>query len=280
MLPYTKSMTPPLTMIGSSVALVEESRNSKYPKGSSVISYAGWVERAVVNPESKASKMPMCVPAPPLPPAINPSLLLGACGMPGNTAYFGFLEICQPKAGETVVVTGAAGAVGSLVGQIAKIKGCHVIGFAGTDDKCQTLFKKYGFDKAYNYKKISAKDALKDGAPKGVDCFFDNVGGEDAVTVIKHMNKFGRITLCGAISTYNAVGEPTKVSATNADFIGNELKMEGIMVTRWANRWFEGIKQMGAWIKDGKIKVDETIVEGFEKMPDAFIGLFQGSNQE
>merc|ERR1719186_1064930 len=175
MLPYTKSMTPPLTMIGSSVALVEESRNSKYPKGSSVISYAGWVERAVVNPEasvdvkladdkgvttSKASKMPMCVPAPPLPPAIKPSLLLGACGMPGNTAYFGFLEICQPKAGETVVVSGAAGAVGSLVGQIAKIKGCTVIGYAGTDDKVEWL-KELGFDHAFNYKKVSVKDSLR-----------------------------------------------------------------------------------------------------------------------
>merc|ERR1719186_1878636 len=217
MLPYTKSMTPPLTMIGSSVALVEESRNSKYPKGSSVISYAGWVERAVVNPEasmdvklsddravntSKMRTMPMCVPAPPLPPAINPSLLLGACGMPGNTAYFGFLEICQPKAGETVVVSGAPGAEGSLVGQIAKIKGCNVVGFAGTDEKCNWL-KSIGFDHAFNYKKADVTESLAKAAPKGVDCYFDNVGGEMSVAVLNAMNTRGRAAICGAISHYN-----------------------------------------------------------------------------
>merc|ERR1719361_2497630 len=276
---YVLGMATPMTMIGQNVAEVIESKDSDYPIGCIVLTNSGWVKTGIINPKEMLAKNPMHVVKAPKLPGLSQSVLLGACGMPGNTAYFGLLELCQPKPGETVVVNGAAGAVGSLVGQIAKIKGCQVIGFAGTDDKCQTLLKKYGFDKAYNYKKISAKDALKDGAPKGVDCFFDNVGGEDAVTVIKHMNKFGRITLCGAISTYNAVGEPTKVSPTNADFIGKQLKMEGIMVTRRANRWFEGIKQMGAWIKEGKIKVDETIVEGFEKMPDAFIGLFQGSNQ-
>merc|ERR1719242_976980 len=281
---YTKRSNPPYTMIGQNVAKIIESKDPEYPKDSIVLTKSGWVKTGIVQTSGslggfgiKANQLVDKVPD--LPPGLSQSLLLGVCGMPGCTAYFGFLEICQPKAGETVVVNGAAGAVGSLVGQIAKIKGCHVIGFAGSDEKCDLLIKDFGFDKAYNYKKTKVEDALKNGAPKGVDCFFDNVGGEDAVTVIKHMNKFGRITRCGAISTYNAVGEPTKVSATNADFIGNELKMEGIMVTRWANRWFEGIKQMGAWIKDGKIKVDETIVEGFEKMPDAFIGLFQGSNQ-
>jgi len=277
MRPYTRRIplsAYPITMIGQSVQKVIESKDKEFPKGCNIMCNIGWVKTGIINPKQLNAKQPMtCMKAPEL-PGVSPSLLLGACGMPGNTAYFGFLEICQPKAGETVVVNGAAGAVGSLVGQIAKIKGCHVIGFAGTDDKCQTLLKKYGFDKAYNYKKISAEDALKDGAPNGVDCFFDNVGGEDAVTVIKHMNKYGRISLCGAISTYND-GEPPKLTATNGVFIGNELKMEGFMVTRWASRWLEGIQQMGAWIKDGKIKVDETIVDGFQKLPDAFIGLFQ-----
>merc|ERR1719340_239310 len=282
MRPYTSRMKPPFTMIGSSVAEVEESKHPNFPVGTTIVIMAGWVERGIVDPDKMNKDSPggtlgVVMPAPDLPGGLSKSLLIGSCGMPGNTAYFGLLELCQPKSGETVVVNGAAGAVGSLVGQIAKIKGCQVIGFAGTDDKCQTLLKKYGFDKAYNYKKISALDALKDGAPNGVDCFFDNVGGEDAVTVIKHMNKYGRISLCGAISTYND-GEPPKLTATNGVFIGNELKMEGFMVTRWASRWLEGIQQMGAWIKDGKIKVDETIVDGFGKMPDAFIGLFQGSN--
>merc|ERR1719384_1100001 len=207
MRPYTKRYNPPMSMIG-------------------------WVDVGILDPMAKSSApgsegTVMTRPAPSI-GTLSPSLLLGALGMPGATAYFGLLEICQPKAGETVVVNGAAGAVGSLVGQIAKIKGCHVIGFAGSDEKCDILIKKYGFDKAYNYKKTSVEDALKDGTPNGVDCFFDNVGGEDAVTVIKHMNKFGRISLCGAISTYND-GVPPKLSATNGDFIGNELKMEGFI---------------------------------------------------
>merc|ERR1719361_2034370 len=279
---YTKRMNPPYTMIGQNVAKIIESKDPEYPKDSIVLTKSGWVKTGIVQTSGslggfgiKANQLVDKVPD--LPPGVSPSLLLGACGMPGNTAYFGFLEICQPKAGETVVVNGAAGAVGSLVGQIAKIKGCHVIGFAGTDDKCQTLLKKYGFDKAYNYKKISAEDALKDGAPKGVDCFFDNVGGEDAATVINNMNEFGRISLCGAISLYNE-STPPKITATNGAFIGKNLKQEGFMVPRFASKWQEGILQMADWIKEGKIKYDETIVDGFEKMPEAFIGLFSGSN--
>lgn len=256
MLPYTKSMSPPMTMIGSSVALVEESRNSKYPAGSSVISYAGWVERAIVNPDAKMRTMPMCVPAPALPPGINPSMLLGACGMPGNTAYFGFLEICQPKAGETVVVSGAAGAVGSLVGQIAKIKGCTVIGYAGTDDKVEWL-KQIGFDHAFNYKKVSVKDSLVKAAPKGVDCYFDNVGGEMSVNVMEAMNKFGRVSVCGAISQYAEAKNNSKCILPLCVF--KELKVEGFLVPRWLDRWQEGIIAMAGWVAGGKIKARETI---------------------
>lgn len=174
------------------------------------------------------------------------------------------------------MVTGAAGAVGSLVGQIAKIKGCKVVGFAGSDKKCEFL-KEIGFDKAYNYKTTKIMEALKDGAPKGVDCFYDNVGGSDAAMIINHMNVFGRIAICGAISSYNAT-ELQMVPATSHSFVGKQLKMEGFLVSRWANRWEEGIKQMAEWIKGGKIKTEETIVEGFDKMPQAFIGLFSGEN--
>lgn len=131
------------------------------------------------------------------------SLGVGILGMPGNTAYFGFLEICQPKAGETVVVSGAAGAVGSVVGQIAKLKGCRVIGFAGSDEKCQWLTNELGFDHAINYKKSDHRLALSKAAPNGVDCYFDNVGGELSSTVIQQMNLFGRVSVCGSISSYN-----------------------------------------------------------------------------
>merc|ERR1719323_884206 len=283
MRPYTARMTPPFTMIGSSVAVIEESKHPKYKVGDYVIMMAGWVERGVVNPDkmdkdSPGNTLGGIMPAADLGPALSKSLLLGACGMTGNTAYFGLLELCNPKAGETVVVNGAAGAVGSLVGQIAKIKGCRVIGFAGTDEKCNLLVKKFGFDKAYNYKKTKAEDALKDGAPNGVDCFFDNVGGDDACTVINHMNPFGRIAVCGAISTYNQ-GQRARVPMTSHTFVFAQLKMEGFVVTRWIDRYAEGIKQLATWIMEGKIQTEETVMEGFENMPNAFIGLFSGSNK-
>merc|ERR1712154_147238 len=133
------------------------------------------------------------------------SLLLGSCGMPGNTAYFGLLELCHPQPGETVVVSGAAGAVGSLVGQIAKIKGCKVIGYAGSDEKCAWL-KQIGFDEAFNYKKVGVVESLSKAAPKGVDCYFDNVGGEMTAGVLSLMNTRGRVAVCGAISHYNDKG--------------------------------------------------------------------------
>merc|ERR1711892_683683 len=166
MRPYTMRMTPPFTMIGCIV-------------------------RGIVNPD----KMGMASPGNTLGGVmkaadmgtLSKSLLLGACGMPGNTAYFGLLEICEPKAGQTVVVSGAAGAVGSLVGQIAKIKGCKVIGFAGTDEKCQWL-KSIGFDEAFNYKKVGVSESLAKAAPGGVDCYFDNVGGEMSAAVMSLMN--------------------------------------------------------------------------------------------
>lgn len=200
--------------------------------------------------------------------------------MPGNTAYFGLLEICNPKAGETVVVNGAAGAVGSLVGQIAKIKGCRVIGFAGSDEKVAWLKNECGFDFAFNYKTEDTKAVLGKAAPKGVDCFFDNVGGEDAHVVMRHMNNYGRVACCGAISGYNATGEePAKASTIQGTVVSKQLKMEGFLVgLRWDNRWNEGLEQMAKWIAEDKIKVKETVVKGFENTPEAFIGLFTGKN--
>merc|ERR1719270_2147519 len=283
MRPYTMRMSPPFTMIGSSVAEVEESRNPKLPKGSTIIILAGWVERGVVNPDKMGKDSPGntpggIMPAPELGPGVSLSLLLGACGMPGNTAYFGLLELCQPKAGETVVVNGAAGAVGSLVGQIAKIKGCKVIGFAGSDQKCEWLTKELGFDKAYNYKTTDVDEVLKEGAPNGVDCFFDNVGGIDATKIMNnHMNTFGRIAGCGEISGYNAT-EPLMLPSIQGAMVFKQLKYEGLVAFRWLNRWMEGIQQMAQWIKEGKVKSKETVVNGFENMPEAFKGLFTGAN--
>merc|ERR1719228_2422066 len=264
MRPYTMRMTPPFTMIGSSVAEVEESKHPSYPKGSTIIILAGWVERGIVNPDkmgkdSPGNKLGGVMKAADM-GSLSKSLLLGACGMPGNTAYFGLLEICKPKAGETVVVSGAAGAVGSLVGQIAKIKGCRVIGFAGTDSKCEWL-ETIGFDHAFNYKKVSVPECLAKAAPKGVDCYFDNVGGEMSAAVFNAMNTRGRASICGAISHYNDVGGYTKTTDILPLCVFKELKVEGFLVGRWMARWMEGISAMANWIRNGDIKVEETVVE-------------------
>merc|ERR1719228_2544649 len=274
MRPYTMRMTPPFTMIGSSVAVVEDSKHPSYPKGSTIIIYAGWVERGIAKPDEMGSGR--CRKAADM-GSLSKSLLLGACGMPGNTAYFGLLEICKPKAGETVVVSGAAGAVGSLVGQIAKIKGCKVIGYAGTDQKCEWL-KSLGFDFAFNYKTSDVAETLKTAAPSGVDCYFDNVGGEMSAAVMGAMNTRGRVSVCGAISHYNDVGGYTKTTDILPLCVFKELRVEGFLVGRRMARWMEGISAMANWIRNGDIKVEETVVEGFKNTPEAFMGLFTGKN--
>lgn len=208
---------------------------------------------------------------------LSPSLGIGCLGMPGNTAYFGCLEICKPKAGETFVVTAAAGSVGSLVGQIAKLKGCCVVGFAGSDEKCQWLENELGFDKAINYKKGDMTKALKEAAPNGVDCYFDNVGGELSAIIINQMNLRGRVAACGAVSEYNSENE-VKVNSIQKTLILKQLKIEGFVVYRWADRWMEGIEQILLWIKEGKVKYQETVTEGFENLPKAFIEVLQGRN--
>lgn len=264
-------------MPGSQVAEIIESKNPNYKVGQNVVGYFGW--RTYTISDGKDSTLPGAEK-----PYIIPdfqglplSLAIGVLGMPGNTAYFGLLEICQPKEGETVVVTGAAGAVGSIVGQIARIKGCRSIGFAGSDSKCKWLKDELKFDAAYNYKKISVADALKEAAPNGIDCYFDNVGGEMSSEIIRHMNTFGRIAVCGAISSYNAKEIP-KATAIQTSLVFKQLKMEGFVVHRWGNRWYEGINQNLKWIKEGKLKYNETITEGFNNMPAAFIGMLKGDN--
>jgi len=275
--PYTDRNPVPCTMMGSTVSVVEESNDKDYPKGCQVVVYAGWVERAVINPAEmmKAGGLGRVWKIPDI-GGVDCSHMLGALGMPGATAYFGFLEICQPKAGQTVVVSGAAGAVGSLVGQIAKIKGCTVIGFAGTDDKVAWL-KEIGYDCAYNYKTTTIEDALKEAAPKGVDCYFDNVGGEMSMAVLRAMNLRGRISVCGAISTYNS-----KEVSSNMDIlhlcIVKELMIEGFLVHRWAKEFETGIKAMAGWLMSKKLVARQTIVDGFENTPKAFAGLFDGTN--
>jgi NADPH:quinone reductase len=205
------------------------------------------------------------------------STALGILGMPGMTAYFGFTELCQPKAGETLVVSGAAGAVGSAVGQIGKILGLRVVGSAGTDDKCARL-REFGFDEAINYRKDKPyAEVLKKACPQGIDCYFDNVGGEFTDEVLRQMNTYGRVSICGQISQYNDLAGdvgPRPYWLT----ITKQLRIEGFLVFRWMNRWAEGRKQMAQWLREGKLKYDETVYQGLESAPRAFIGLFQGLN--
>lgn len=196
--------------------------------------------------------------------------------MPGNTARYGFLEICQPKENEIVAITGAGGGVGCLVGEIAKIKGCKVIGFAGSDEKCKWLENEKGFDKAINYKNGNIEDELKKVAPDGIDCFFDNVGGMLGYIIQEQMRMFGRISICGAISTYN--DENVMIPALKT-FHRRNLSMTGFnVIARWSNRWMEGIEENLKWLQEGKIKYEETITEGFENMPVAFMGMLKGKN--
>lgn len=277
MRPYMASYKPGVTMIGGQVAKILESKNAKYPTGAFIVGSFGWRTHTIVQPDVPNVSNPTFL----LPPLgkLPVSLGIGSLGMPGNTAYFGLLDLCQPKAGETIVVTGAAGAVGSLVGQIGKLKGCRVIGFAGSDEKCAWLEKELGFDKAINYKKGDMKAALREAAPKGVDCYFDNVGGELSSVIIFQMNPYGRIAVCGSISSYNLEAQDMpKVYILQPQFVFKQLKMEGFLVWRWLDRWMEGITQIQKWIEGGQVKYHETITEGFENMPTAFIEMLRGAN--
>jgi len=202
---------------------------------------------------------------------------LNALGMPGMTAYFGLLEVGQPKAGETVVVSGAAGAVGQTVGQVARQRGCRVVGIAGGKDKCDFVVNELGFDACIDYKGGSVKDGLKQHCPNGVDVYFDNVGGDILDAVLTRINMKARIIICGAISQYNNT-TPVKGPANYLSLLVNRARMEGIVVFDWADRYPEGAAQMGQWMKEGSFKTREDIVEGLENFPQALLMLFEGRN--
>jgi NADPH-dependent curcumin reductase len=203
---------------------------------------------------------------------------VGGLGMPGWTAYFGLLEIGQPKAGETVVVSAASGAVGSLVGQIAKIKGCHVVGLAGGPDKCAYVTKELGFDACIDYKAGNIAANLKAACPKGIDVYFENVGGEILDAVLLQMNPFGRIPVCGLISAYNATSAPDGPKNLRA-VLTQRLTMRGLIVFDWATRIPEAIAQLGAWHAEGKLKIREDVrTGGIDAYPGLLNDLYTGGN--
>ncbi len=256
-------------MVGGAVGQIIESRDPSLKPGDTVVGYWGWQDHATV-PAAHVQKLnPQLAPV---------STALGVLGMPGMTAYFGFLDLCKPQAGETVVVSGAAGAVGTLVGQIAKIKDCRAIGIAGADDKIKYIVNDLGFDAAFNYKTTSDYVArLKDQCPKGIDCYFDNVGGAISDAVFTLLNPFARVSVCGQISQYN-LPAPEPGPRLLGQILVKQLKVEGFIVTRFQQRWPEGIAQMAQWLKEGRIRYREDIVEGFKNTPRAFIDMLEGKN--
>jgi hypothetical protein len=207
------------------------------------------------------------------------SAYLGILGITGLTAYFGLNRIGLPKRGETLLVSGAAGAVGSIVGQIGKIEGMNVIGIAATDEKIAMLKDKFGFDSAINYNKVmDLSAAIKDHAPEGVDIYYDNVGSYTLDAAMKNMNRFGRVVNCGAISLYNETELP-KGPRWETALVKKSIKMQGFIVSNYEKDFPEGIQQLSRWWKEGKLKHEETIMEGFDKTPQAFIDLFNGKNK-
>ncbi|KYN10151.1 Prostaglandin reductase 1 [Trachymyrmex cornetzi] len=277
MRPYVRDLPLGATMIGSQVAKIVESKNPAFPVGKRIVGNLGWRTHTIIDPKTEDQFFKQ---NPYLLPDIGdlpPSLGLGVLGMPGNTAYFGLLEICKPKSGETIVISGAAGAVGSHVGQIAKNLGLNVIGICGSDEKCKWLTEEMGFDFAINYKTMLVAARLREIAPQGVDCYFDNVGGDISGTVMYQMNLFGRVGVCGSISSYNAKSLP-KGTILQPAMLFSQLKMEGFIVKRWSDRWNEGIMQNLQWIREGKLRYRETVTKGFENMFDAFIGMLRGEN--
>ncbi|MCO5950920.1 NADP-dependent oxidoreductase [Mucilaginibacter flavidus] len=211
--------------------------------------------------------------------AENLSKYLGILGMTGLTAYCGLTEIGDPKEGETIVVSGAAGAVGSVVGQIGKILGCRVVGITGADEKVDLLKSKFHFDQAINYKTAgNLKEAIGNACPAGVDVYFDNVGGEISDAVLANINKYARIPLCGAISLYNETKPPIGPRIQPVLLVKSSL-MRGFIVSDFSDKFPGAIKQLASWLKEGKLTYAETIVEGFNHIPQAFLDLFEGKNE-
>jgi len=256
-------------MVGGGVAKVVESKNPAFAVGDIVDIYMGWQEYAVSNGKGLRK----------LDPAIAPvSTAEGVLGITGLTAYFGLLDVCDPKPGETVVVSGAAGAVGSVAGQIAKIKGCRTVGIAGGDDKVDWILRECGYDAAFNYKTTENYSAkLKELCPKGIDVYFDNVGGPITDAVFGLINLGARISICGQISQYNNTKTEMGPRFLGALIIAR-AKVQGFLISDYAARFGPALAEMSQWIRSGQIKYREDIVEGFENLPKALIGLFHGEN--
>jgi NADPH-dependent curcumin reductase CurA len=251
------------------IAEVIKSNNENFSKGDFVSGYLNWKEYQISNGTGIQKVNAGAAPL---------STYLGVLGITGLSAYFALLDIGKPKSGETLVVSAAAGAVGSIAGQIGKIMGCRVIGIVGTDEKAELIKTKFGFDAAINYKTSpDIETAIAKICPAGVDIYFDNVGGVISDGVIANINKYGRIAVCGSISNYNDTEAQTSPSLLPI-VVYKFLSIKGFLIGDWAERFPEGMAQLALWLKADKLKYSETIVNGFNKLPEAFIGILQGKN--
>ncbi len=267
-----KSYVPPIgigeVMRAGGLGRVVQSKNPAFAVGDHVYGMLGVQQFAVSAGKGLTKVDPKLAPLP---------VYLGTLGMPGMTAYFGLLDIGKPKEGDTVVVSGAAGAVGMVVGQIAKIKGCRVVGIAGGQDKCQYVVRDLGFDSAIDYKTEDVRKSLRTHCPDGINVYFDNVGGDILEAALANLARGARIVICGAISQYCATG-PVKGPSNYMSLLVNRASMTGMVVFDYADRYAVAGREMAGWMAAGKLKTREHIVEGLETFPDTLLQLFKGEN--
>jgi NADPH-dependent curcumin reductase CurA len=257
-------------MIGGTVGVVEASRNPSFAMGDSVVGMFGWQEVGISDGRGIQKVDTRHIPL---------SAYLGAVGMPGVTAWYGLNKIMHPKPGQTVAVSAASGAVGSVVGQLAKLKGCRAVGFAGGKDKCDYVVNELGFDACIDYK--AAKDPkelykmLKEATPDGIDSYFENVGGTILDAVLSRMNPFGRIAMCGMIAGYD--GQPLPMQNPQLILV-SRLTIEGFIVSEHMDVWPEALRELGGYVAQGKLKFRESVAQGLASAPEAFMGLLKGKN--
>ena len=260
-------------MLGGTVGEVVESRSPKFQPGDKVVGMGGWQQYSVVNANEPGALRKVDTSHVPL------SYYLGAVGMPGVTAWYGLMKIIEPQAGQTLAVSAATGAVGSAFAALAKARGCHVVGIAGGPEKCKYAVDELGFDACIDYKlhkdASSLSKALKEACPDGIDGYFENVGGMVLNAVLPRMNAFGRIALCGMIAGYN--GQPLPLSHP-ALILVNRLKLQGFIVTEHLEVWPEALKELGTLVATGKLRPRESVAQGLQAAPEAFLGLLKGKN--